>query len=125
MMLQLTSTIDQSLDLAWNRIIVSWTHPVLLGAIAACVTWIACRWWYGRKLRTLRQQLERGLPAVASSEITRGRQPSPSGSWQVEEAQSLDLLERELSKSESGWRHKQPFLDTFPLTHQVRESTTR
>ena len=103
---------------------MDWILPASVGAITAVVTWLACWWWFGRKLRALRRQLEQDLPTVPASEPYLGRPQSSSDVEQDSTAQSVERLERMLGESEAEWPRAQPFLDTSPLTHEVDEQAS-
>jgi|SRR6187200_2584588 hypothetical protein len=98
---------------------MSWLQLVIAGAMSAFATWLACWWWYRRKLRALRRRLELELPAVPPSELTAPRS-SPEGE-QNHSVDSVDELERTLNESNTKWEKVRPFLDTSPLPHVVED----
>ena len=83
-------------------------NPLFLIVLSSLVTWLACRWWYGRKTRFAEPPKARveepsrlDLP-VAKSVGT----PSPKAD-----------LEDVLRVASLGGAPLRPFLDTAPLTH--------
>jgi hypothetical protein len=78
------------------------THPLFLIALSSFVTWLVCRWWYGRKTRPCeRIATVEGLPDGKSVG------PLPS------EAEPADVLR----VATLGGAPVRPFLDTAPLSH--------
>ena len=104
---------------------MDWILLAVVGASTALVTWIACRWWFGRKLKELRRQLDLALPTVPPSQFSLGKESRPreGGPVALEAGSSLDLLERQLDESESHWHRARPFVDTYPLTREVDDQT--
>ena len=100
---------------------MNWVHPAVLGAVTAFLTLLACWWWFGRKLKALRRELELALPAVPPGEFSATGQGVAHPLAAAET--SLERLESELRRSEGTRRTPWPFLDTSPLTHEVGEHT--
>ena len=105
------------------RIMAVLTHPLFIAALAALVVWVACRWWYGRRLKEIRRQLERDLPTVPSSRSSLAPQPSSGRPQESTAAPSIELLEQALREEEAKWHQALPFLNTSPLAHEVGEQT--
>jgi hypothetical protein len=90
---------------------------------AVAITWLACRWWYGRRLRSLQRQLARALArADAPSEQGR-REPiidSAAGATADQPNAASDPLAtpRTPVPDISDDYPSVPFLDTSPSTHE-------
>ena len=87
-------------------------HPLFLIALASLVTWAACRWWYGTRLRALRCALTGELPNEDAHpngwESNFAAAAQPAGG--AEHTHTLRL-------SSLGGTPVLPFLDTSPLSH--------
>jgi len=98
---------------------MNWMYFVLVVALAAFATWIACQWWYGRKLRQLKKQVEQDLPTVPPCAFSPAPKPPSAETQRLMAAPSIELLEQLLGEAEAKWHPAGPFLDTSPLTHEV------
>jgi hypothetical protein len=78
------------------------TLPLLLVALSSFVTWLICRWWYGRSAERKTEDEQR--PELPTNRISAS---SP-------DAEPGDVLR----VASLGGAPVRPFLDTAPLTHE-------
>ena len=79
-------------------------YALVASAATALVTWIACRWWYGREIRALHEDVQRArVPALNEEFDARARTADP-------------VVEEALNET-PGTSWGVPFLHTSPLTH--------